>query len=194
MIKLMFLKRVTIESIKGAETMEQMIAYIKDKDCELIFNPTNEEKVIGLILGNTEPYKELDEKHEGEFLPVEWIERQDDMLAKFSLSMFTRTKKLMLVDIQYEEFLVLWEDYTHSLDYYIQVANYMLNSDDYTSGDRYQLKGEEKEANFRESNMPQNMQKLSQNIQVDGTIGGNYLNKVSRIGSELQSLLVGDEF
>lgn len=174
--------------------MEQIIAYIKDKNRELIFNPTNEEKVIGLILGDTEPYKKLDEKHEGEFLPVEWIERQDDMLAKFSLSMFTRTKKLMLVDIQYEEFLVLWDDYTHSMDYYIQVANYMLNSDDYTSGDRYQLKGEEKEANFRESNMPQNMQKLNQNIQMDEATGGNYLNKVSRIGSELQSLLVGDEF
>lgn len=170
--------------------MEQMITYIQDKDRELIFNKVNEEKVIALILGDTEAYKELDEEHEEDILPVEWVENSDETLAKFSLSMFTRTKKLMLVDMQYEEFLVLWDDYTLSQDYYIQVANYMLNSDDYTSGDRYQLKGKEKDAHFREGNMPQNMQNLGASIQDDETIGGDYLNKVSRIGSELQSLLV----
>lgn len=169
--------------------METFINHIQDSDRAFIFNKAYEVEVIQLILGDTEAYKRLKENSDHEILPTEWVNDRDRALAEFSLSMFTRTKKLMLSDLKYKDFFILWDNYTRSPDYYIQVTNYMLNSEDYTSGDRYQLKGEEKEANFRESNMQQNMQQLGLSFQKDPTIEGNYLHEVSEIGRRLHELL-----
>ena len=171
--------------------MEQYIQYILDKDKELIFNPETEVQVIQTILEDTEGYQTLQAKHEGEdLLPVEWVVREDTDLAKFSFQMFIRSKKIMLVDITHEDFIILWDNYTHTQDYFIQVANYMINSDDYKSGARIQLESEETQTSeFPEPNLQENMRNLQGSFQGNPVEESQYVQKVGRIGSELLQII-----
>lgn len=171
--------------------MEQYITYILDKDRELIFNPEYEVEVIETILGETEGYQNLKEKNAGESpLPVEWVTREDLNLARFSFQMFIRSKKIMLSDITQEEFLILWDNYTHTPDYFIQVVNYMLNSDDYKLGARIKLQSEEAVASdFPNPNLEQNMRDLQGSFQGNPVGESQYVQKVGRIGSELLQII-----
>ena len=167
--------------------MEQYIQYILDKDTELIFNPETEAQVIQTILGDTDGYQSLETKHNGN---IEWVVREDMDLAKFSFQMFIRSKKIMLVDITHEDFIILWDNYTHTQDYFIQVANYMINSDDYKSGARIQLESEEKQASeFPEPNLQENMRTLQGSFQGNPPEESQYVQKVGRIGSELLQII-----
>ena len=104
--------------------------------------------------------------------------------------MFIRSKKIMLVDITHEDFIILWDNYTHTQDYFIQVANYMINSDDYKSGARIQLESEEKQASeFPEPNLQENMRNLQGSFQDNPIEESQYVQKVGRIGSELLQII-----
>ncbi|HZK22696.1 MAG TPA: hypothetical protein VFC62_01195 [Atopostipes sp.] len=167
--------------------MEQYIQYILEKDKELIFNPETEAQVIQTILGDTDGYQPLQAEHNGN---IEWVVREDIDLARFSFQMFIRSKKIMLVDITHEDFIILWDNYTHTQDYFIQVANYMLNSNDYTSGARIQLESEEKQTSeFPEPNLQENMRNLQGSFQGNPIEESQYVQKVGRIGSELLQII-----
>lgn len=171
--------------------MEQYIQYILDKDKELIFNPKNEAQVIKTILGDTEGYKMLEDKYEGEeSLPVEWVTREDSNLARFSFQMFIRSKKIMTVDLTHEDFLILWENYTYTPDYFIQVANYMINSDDYKLGARIKLQSEDTvSSEFLQPNLQENMRALQGSFQGNPIEESQYVQKVGRIGTELLQII-----
>lgn len=153
----------------------------------MIFNPETEAQVIQTILGDTDGHHSLQAKHNGN---IEWVVREDIDLARFSFQMFIRSKKIMLVDITHEDFIILWDNYTHTQDYFIQVANYMLNSNDYTSGARIQLQSEEKQTSeFPEPNLQENMQNLQGSFQGNPIEESQYVQKVGRIGSELLQII-----
>ncbi len=171
--------------------MEQYIQYILEKDRELVFHPDYETQVIETVLGDTEGYQKLKAEHAGERpLPVGWVVRTDLDLAKFSFQMFIRSKKIMLNDIDYESFQVLWDNYIQTPDYFIQVANYMINNDDYTSGARIKLQSEEVEVtNFPEGNLGPNMKELQASFQGNPIGETQYVQKVGKLGTELFKMI-----
>lgn len=171
--------------------MEEYIKYIVEKDSETIFNEKFEERIIEVVLGDTEAYQNL--KAEGtdeETLPVEWINREDIYLANFSFNMFVRSKKIMASDLNLEYFKTLWDNYILTSDYYIQVANYMNNSDDYLSGERYQLKESNQTPSAKhKSNLIQNMKSLQASFQGHPEKDSLYVQKVGQMGIELLEII-----
>ncbi len=167
--------------------MGPYIQYIQDKDKKIIFHPKYEAQVIKTVLGETKGYQQIKAENENEeSLPVIWVTDDDLELAKFSFQMFVRSKKIMLTDISQEEFLILWDNYTRTPDYFIQVTNYMLNSDDYTSGARIQLQtDEDKTVDFPKGNLPQNMKNLQSSFQGQPEKESQYVQNVASIGTEL---------
>lgn len=173
--------------------MEQYIKYIIDKDRELIFSPKYEEEIIPKILGDTKGYRRLVNKNNEETLSVEWTEPTDPYLATFSFNMFIRSKKIMPVDLDEENFIILWDNYTMTPDYFIQVANYMLNSDDYKSGARIKMKSEEvNNPEFPNGNLGQNMRDLQASFQGHPEKESEYVQKMGTIGTELFSIVNSD--
>lgn len=169
--------------------MEEFIQFILEKDRVLIFKPEIEDEVIATILGDTKAYAKLQEETEQEIIPAEWVDREDIFLGNFSLNMFLRTRKLMGNEFELDEFKKVWTNYTQTEDYYIQIANYMINSDDYRYADRYKLKNGETPTLSHKSNLIKNMQELQQSFQGNPVAESLYVQKVGLIGKKLFKII-----
>lgn len=121
---------------------------------------------------------------------MKWVSKSDEDLALFMLHMFTKTKRFDLNQLALKEFKAIWDDYTKDPWFFIQTVNYMRNSDDYIHGDRYQLIGEERFAQLRESNHGVNMARLFKEFQIDETAKKIYYSKIIALGESLHRLLL----
>ena len=73
-------------------------------------------------------------------------------LAKHLLIMFEKTKNIPLNQITINKFKSMWSLYIKTDEYYMQILNYIVNSDDYIYGDRLNYKTNSNRNTIRPSN------------------------------------------
>src|SRR5699024_6465076 len=83
-----------------------------------------------------------------------WNTDSDINLAGHLIFMFEKSKRINVQNLTTNEFIHIWAAFVNSEEYYQQILSYIVNADDYKTGDRFSPNEGLNE--FRDSNYMKN--------------------------------------
>lgn len=151
---------------------------------ENFFQEKNQDNIIKLVKSLV---KRFNNDHQGVDNSYLWATTLDFELTRHLLVMFQETKSIELNKIDFDDFKFLWNQYCDSDEYYMQILNYVVNSDDYIYGDRFNQKPNNV---MRPSNYLPNAIKRWEKFSETPSRKREYYSKLMASAKEINELIV----
>lgn len=110
-------------------------------------------------------------------------------LAKHLLIMFEKTKNIPLNQITINKFKSMWSLYIKTDEYYMQILNYIVNSDDYIYGDRLNYKTNSNRNTIRPSNYLGNAMRRWEGFEKNPSSKRIYYSKLMAMAQGLNGIV-----
>lgn len=120
---------------------------------------------------------------------IRWESRVDKGLAKHLLIMFEKTKNIPLNQITINKFKSMWSLYIKTDEYYMQILNYIVNSDDYIYGDRLNYKTNSNRNTIRPSNYLGNAMRRWEGFEKNPSSKRIYYSKLMAMAQGLNGIV-----
>lgn len=166
----------------------EVLSMVSNSLTKYVFTQPNQSKMINIIFGGTSHFDSLREEIVSEpyaYIPLKWAMTSDDDLAQFVYSMFYK-KASQNTEVSLKK---QWQQFENTPDYYAQVVNYMLNSDDYLLGDRYVFENEKPRSQFRPARTQDNMREEFMVRHQETFVKQQYYARVLSIGNSMYRLV-----
>ena len=165
----------------------EILSMVSNSLTKYVFTQPNQSEMINIIFGGTSHFDSLREEIESEpyaYIPLKWAMTSDDDLTRFVYIMFYK-KATQNTEVSIKN---QWIQYENTPDYFAQVVNYMLNSDDYLLGDRFVFGNEESRSQFRQARTQDNMREEFMVRHQDPFVKQQYYARVLSIGDSMYRL------
>lgn len=154
---------------------------------ETLYSETNQFEIISLIELAIRAFNDSYEEVDAE---LSWRTRVDEGLAKHLLIMFEQTKNTPVNKIDIEKFKSIWNQYSETEEYYMQILNYIVNSNDYIYGDRFNFGEDSKDNSIRFSNYLSNAMYRWEGFKENPRSKSIYYSKLMTMGRELKRVMI----